>query len=93
MTLGNYQPSGEDDLVLKRIMLLGVTRKVRASVDAFRERAKGFDERHAAGILELAEAGRLNLVWILGIAANLTRRLDALRSMLEKEDWGEDIVE
>ena len=93
MSLGSYQPSTEDDLVLKRIMLLGVTRRVRASVNAFRERANGFEERHAAGILELAEAGRLNLVWILGIAANLTRRLDEVRSALENEDWGGDIVE
>lgn len=88
VTLGKYEPSREDDVLLKRIMLLGVARKVSASVDSFQSRVKRSDERHAAGTLQLAEAGKLNLVWLLGTAANLTRRLDTIKSLLEKEDWG-----
>lgn len=87
VTLGPYQPPREDDISLKRIMLLGVTRNVRVSVDGFRSRVNGFDERHAAGTLELAEAGKLNLLWLVGIAANLARRLDTVKAVLEKQDW------
>ena len=88
VALGPYQASREDDVVFKRIMLLRVAKIIRAPVDEFRERVNGFDERVAAGTLEIAEAGRLNLEWLVGISANLARRLESVETVLEEDDWG-----
>ena len=88
VALGPYQASREDDVVFKRTMLLGVAKIIRAPVDEFRERVAGFDERVAAGTLEVAEAGRLNLEWLVGISANLARRLESVETVLEEVDWG-----
>ncbi|CAM1505909.1 Fc.00g115460.m01.CDS01 [Cosmosporella sp. VM-42] len=87
VALGEYQPCIELDIMLKRIMLLGAVRCFGASVSKFTEKAGDFEARHIAGTLELGEVGKLNLKWLLDVAANLRRRVDCIKIILEKEDW------
>jgi hypothetical protein len=88
--LGCYRPPPDRkrDVAVQRAMLLGVANGVRERVEEIRDRVEGFEHRMASGMLELAEAGRLNLQWLLGVTGNLTRRLDTIKAVLEKEDWG-----
>ncbi|KAK3301801.1 uncharacterized protein B0T15DRAFT_323856 [Chaetomium strumarium] len=89
VSLGSYRPPNRElDVAVKRVMLLGVAKTVRERVEEIQERVEGFEDRIARGSLELAEAGRLNLQWLLGVIWNLTRRLDTIKAVLEKEDWG-----
>ena len=89
VSLGIYRPpSRETNVAVKKVMLLGIVRGAREPVEGIRERVRGFEERVGKGAMELAEAGRLNLKWLLEITANLTRRLDTVKAVLEREDWG-----
>lgn len=85
--LGEYRASKEDDIMLKRMLLLRVIRGLSTSVLEFNSQARGYEERHLGGTLELGEAGKLNLKWLLDIAESLTRRLDCIKFILEKDDW------
>lgn len=88
-TLGSYTPSsGETDVEAKRAMLLGVVRGARAPVEGIRDGVRAFEERVEREAIEIAEAARLNLRWLLGITGNLTARLDTVRAVVEREGWG-----
>ncbi|KAM0224924.1 hypothetical protein ACHAQD_001722 [Fusarium lateritium] len=87
ISLGNFLPSEMDDLKIKQLMLRQATRNVKTSVEAFHQGARGFEERYIAGTLELGDAGKLNLKWLLDVSANLDRRLDCVRVLLEQENW------
>ncbi|KAF4448784.1 hypothetical protein F53441_7833 [Fusarium austroafricanum] len=86
-SLGSFQPSKQDDLSIKQLMLRQATRNVKMSVEAHHEGAKEFERRHIEGTLELGDAGKLNLKWLLDISENLRRRLDCVRVLLERDDW------
>jgi hypothetical protein len=85
--LGSFLPSKQDDLEIKQLMLRHATRNVKMSVEAFHQGARRFEERHIAGTLELGDAGKLNLKWLLDVSANLDRRLDCVKVLLERDDW------
>ncbi|KAF4948496.1 hypothetical protein FSARC_13733 [Fusarium sarcochroum] len=89
--LGSFQSAKKDDLCIKQLMLRHATRDVKISVDAFHEGARVFEERYIAGTLELGEAGKLNLKFLLDVSANLGRRLDCVRVLLERDDWASDL--
>ncbi|KAK3311725.1 uncharacterized protein B0T15DRAFT_424431 [Chaetomium strumarium] len=89
VSLGSYRPPNrERDVAVKRAMLLGVASGVRERVEVIRDRLEEFEDRIERGVLELAEAGRLNLQWLLAITGNLVRRLDTIKALLAREDWG-----
>ncbi|KIL89025.1 hypothetical protein FAVG1_07419 [Fusarium avenaceum] len=87
IVLGSFLPSEEDDLEIKQLMLRHATRNVKMSVEALHQGARGFEERYIAGTLELGDAGKLNLKWLFDVSANLDRRLDCVRVLLERDDW------
>lgn len=91
MSLGDYRPSNRDNILIKRIMLLSVARDVDSAVDEFHARAKSFEEKDASGESRLSEAGKLNLKWLLDVAANLKERLHTVKSILEQTGWGLDV--
>ncbi|EEU39720.1 uncharacterized protein NECHADRAFT_79498 [Fusarium vanettenii 77-13-4] len=90
--LGIFHPSKQDDLSLKRLMLQNATRDVEMLVEKFHQGAREFEERYIAGTLELGDAGKLNLTWLLGVASNLERRLHCIKLLLEKEDWASELI-
>jgi hypothetical protein len=90
--MGVYRPDGEDDSFLKYHMLLRITRRVSNLVSRFHNGAKDFEERSIAGTLELGDAGKLNLKWLLDTAVNLAERLDCVKSLLEKDIRGESAI-
>ncbi|WZH44345.1 uncharacterized protein QYS62_005367 [Fusarium acuminatum] len=91
--LGSFLPSEQDDLEIKQLMLRHATRNVKISVEALHQGARGFEERHIAGTLELGDAGKLNLKWLLDVSANLDRRLDCVKVLLERDDWASELKE
>ncbi|KAM6540151.1 hypothetical protein FALCPG4_001889 [Fusarium falciforme] len=91
--LGAFQPSKQDDFSLKRLMLQNATRGVNILVEKFHQGARNFEERYIAGTLELGDAGKLNLTWLLGVASNLERRLHCIKLLLEKEDWASEMIQ
>lgn len=93
VALGTFQPSKQDDLSLKRLMLQNATRDVKMLVEKFHQGARDFEERYIAGTLELGDAGKLNLTWLLGVASNLERRLHCIKLLLEKEDWASELIQ
>ncbi|KAJ3540263.1 hypothetical protein NM208_g5140 [Fusarium decemcellulare] len=93
IALGSFRSSKEDDLSLKRLMLKNATRDTKKLVDDFHEGAKDFEDRYIAGTLILGEAGKLNLTWLLDVAANLGRRLDCVRVLLDQEDWASQLCQ
>ena len=92
LRLGAYQTSRSDDAMLKRMLLLRITRDPASYMADFQAKARGFEERFVQGTLVLEEAGRLTLRWLLDIAGNLTKRLRCIQFKLEREDWGLDIL-
>ncbi|VUC23453.1 unnamed protein product [Clonostachys rosea] len=90
VTLGEYQTSREDDITLKRVLLLRVARDILKSVDECHDRSMEFEKRFKEGTLDLGDIGKLNLRWLLDIAANLTKRLNCIRSLLENNEWALD---
>ncbi|KAF4461106.1 hypothetical protein FALBO_12098 [Fusarium albosuccineum] len=93
VALGSFQPNKEGDLSLKRLMLKNATRDTKKLVDDFHKGAKDFEDRYIAGTLILGEAGKLNLTWLLDVAANLGRRLDCVRVLLDQEDWASQLCQ
>jgi hypothetical protein len=91
VVLGGYRSCREDGLAFKRLVLLRIVKNVIKSIEEFQERATDFQSRFLAGTLELGDAGKLNLKWLLDIGSNLARRLGCIRSILEKEDWTSEI--
>lgn len=87
VTFGEYAPPAEDDINCKSVVLLRVARDIAQSLDSFHDGAKDFEERYFKGTLELGEAGKLNLKWLLGVAVTLKRRVDCVRMILQKPDW------
>ncbi|CAG9988329.1 unnamed protein product [Clonostachys byssicola] len=88
VSLGEYQVSREDDIALKRMLLLRVARDLLKSVNECHDRSMEFERRFKEGTLDLGDIGKLNLRWLLDIAANLTRRLNCVKSQLENNEWG-----
>ncbi|UPK89478.1 hypothetical protein LCI18_000413 [Fusarium solani-melongenae] len=93
VALGTFQPSKQDDLSLKRSMLQNAARDVRILVEQFHQGARDFEERYIVGTLELGDAGKLNLTWLLGVASNLERRLHCIKLLLEKDDWASEMIQ
>lgn len=89
--LGGFLPSEQDGLEIKQLMLRHATRNVKMSVEALHQGARGFEERYIAGTLELGDAGKLNLKWLFDVSANLDRRLDCVRVLLERDDWASEL--
>jgi hypothetical protein len=87
VSFGAYRSCREDGLAFQRLVLLRIVRNVTKSIEEFQERAEDFQSRFLAGTLELGDAGKLNLKWLLDIGSNLARRLGCIKSILEKEDW------
>lgn len=76
LKFGQYKASAEDDVAFKRMVLLRLIRDIRLSLDRFHHGAKDFEERYIAGNLELGEAGKLNLEWLLKVAVSLKRQAE-----------------
>ncbi|KAI8721234.1 hypothetical protein NCS52_00570300 [Fusarium sp. LHS14.1] len=93
VALGTFHPSKQDDLSLKRLMLQNATRDVKTLMEKFHQGARDFEEGYIAGTLDLGDAGKLNLTWLLGVASNLERRLHCIKLLLEKEDWASELIQ
>ena len=87
VAFGDFKPCAEDDVNCKRVVLLRVARDIGQSLNNFHDGAKEFEERYKKGTLELGDAGKLNLNWLLGVAGILKKRLDRVISLLQKPDW------
>lgn len=85
--LGEYQPSKHDELLLRQVMMLGATRDVGCRVRDFESHAREYQEGDVVGTNKLSEAGKLNLKWLLDVATNLTRRLECVKSTVERAEW------
>ncbi|EHK51067.1 hypothetical protein TRIATDRAFT_178083, partial [Trichoderma atroviride IMI 206040] len=86
LKFGEYRASAEDDIAFKRMVSLRLTRDIKLSLDRFHHGAKDFEERYIAGTLELGEAGKLNLEWLLKVAVSLKRQAEFIAIAEEKRD-------
>lgn len=86
LEFGEYKASAEDSVAFKRMVLLRLTRDIRRSLDCFHHGAKDFEKRYIAGNLELGEAGKLNLEWLLKVAGSLKRQAEFITIAEEKRD-------
>lgn len=84
LIFGEYEASEEDDVAFKRMVLLRLIRDIKLSLDRFHHGAKAFEKRHIAGTLELGEAGKLNLEWLLKVAVSLKRQAEFIIIAEEK---------
>lgn len=87
VAFGVFKPYAEDDINCKRVVLLRVARDIGQSLNNFHDGAKEFEERYNKGTLELGDAGKMNLNWLLGVAGILKKRLDCLILLVQKPDW------
>jgi len=87
--LGAYRLPDEDDLDHKRIALLGAARRIDALVTSFDDRVRSHQDAEMVGEpgIEMTEAARLNLRWLLDVARNLKSRLKVILSILENANW------
>ncbi|KAF5530410.1 hypothetical protein FNAPI_13570 [Fusarium napiforme] len=92
-TLGGFQPSKQDDIAIKHLMVRQATRDVIFSVNTDHESATGFQQRYTAGTLDLSDTGKLNVKWLVEVSENLQRTLEHVRVLLEKDDWAQPSCE
>ncbi|KAF5634173.1 uncharacterized protein FTJAE_6792 [Fusarium tjaetaba] len=92
-TLGGFQPSKQDDIAIKQLMVRQATRDVILSVNADHESATGFQERSIAGTLDLSDTGKLNVKWLVEVSENLQRTLEHVNVLLEKDDWATKLLD
>jgi hypothetical protein len=90
--LRGFQPSKQDDIAMKQLMVRQATRDVILSVNADHESATGFQERDIAGTLDLSDTGKLNVKWLVEVSENLGRTLEHVRVLLEKDDWATKLL-
>lgn len=86
LKFGEYKASAEDDVAFKRMVLLRLIRDIKLSLDCFHHGAKNFEDRYIAGNLELGEAGKLNLEWLLKVAVSLKKQAEFITVAEEKRD-------
>ncbi|KAF5578932.1 hypothetical protein FPANT_9804 [Fusarium pseudoanthophilum] len=92
-TLGGFQPSKQDDIAMKQLMVRQATRDVILSVTADHESATGFQKRYTAGTLDLSDTGKLNVKWLVEVSENLQRTLEHVKALLEKDDWATKLLD
>lgn len=86
LRFGEYKASAEDDVAFKRMVLLRLIRDIKLSLDHFHHGAKDFEARYIRGDLELGEAGKLNLEWLLKVAVSLKRQAEFITIAEDKRD-------
>jgi hypothetical protein len=88
-TLGGYRLPDEADLDHKRMALLAAARRIDELATGFDDRVRSYQDAEIMGEpgVDMTEAARLNLRWLLDVARNLKSRLKVIVSILENANW------